>query len=465
MAARLRVVIIGAGPAGLYAADALTFDARHGVQVDLIDRLPTPFGLLRNGVAPDHFKIKSLEKVMQRIIERPAVRFLGNITLGKDVTRGELLDRYDAIIYAYGAPIDRRLHIAGEDLPCSISASDFVAWYNGHPERSVDSSCLVASKVAIIGVGNVALDMARMLLISRDKLRVTDIASRALRHLTIHRPADVYIVGRRSAAQAKFTPKELRELGDLEDVDIVVDPGELAIGDFEARVLAEQPNSALNLETLRTWAQKPLKKAPHRLHFRFLLQPERIEGNSRVEAICLQRMKGDGTGSVCGTGRYIEIGVGAVIRSIGYTGQSLQDIPFDPKSGTVPNLHGRLISQDGAAAHEFVTGWARRGSTGVIGSNRSDATEVAESILATMTPAARSDSRSDLVELVAARGVPFVTAAGWSLIDLMERELGKEQGRPRVKLENATEMLNVCRTTSIEPGPLVRPAAQKEILE
>lgn len=443
MSAILRVVIVGAGPAGLYAADALTFDTKRAVQVDLIDRLPTPFGLLRYGVAPDHFKMKSLEKLMQRIIERPAVRFLGNIAIGQNVTRAELLDRYDAIIYATGAPIDRRLRIEGEELPCSVSAADFVAWYNGHPECSIDFRPIDAPKVAIIGVGNVALDVARLLLKSRESLRVTDIACRALRHLAMHRPADVYIVGRRSAAQARFTPKELRELGELEDVDVIVDPEELVVSDLEAREASEDPNLALNLATLRGWAKRPLQSAPHRLHFRFLLQPERIVGNSRVEALHLQRMQSDGDRGVYGTGRSIELRVGAVIRSIGYTGQLIQDVPYDPKGGTIPSLSGRLIEDGAPAAREFVTGWARRGSTGVIGTNRGDAAEVAELILATMKPTARRGTQPDLPELMAARGVPIVTAAGWALIDSMERELGKEQGRPRVKLESSPDMLRV----------------------
>jgi ferredoxin--NADP+ reductase len=453
-------VIVGAGPAGLYAADALTYQAGPNAEVDVLDRLPTPFGLLRYGVAPDHFKMKSLEKVMQRIIDRPSVRFLGNVALGTDVTRADLLERYDAVIYAYGAPLARRLNIAGEELPGSAAASDFVAWYNGHPECSVDFGGFVASSVAIIGMGNVALDVARILLMQRDKLPVTDIADRALRHLVEHRPTDVYIVGRRGVAQARFTLKELREIGDLEDVAIIVDPDELAVSEIDVHELAGKPDMAPILQTFHGWAKAPRKATPHRLHFRFLLEPERIQGTSRVEAIRLQRMTGDSRGVTRGTGEYVEIRSGAVIRSLGQTGRMLPDIPFDPKTGTVPNVQGRVAGRHGPAAKEFVTGWARRGSTGVIGNTRGDAAELAELIRTTIRSEPEGAAPPDLIELLAARGVQVVTAECWSRIDRRERDMGKELGRPRVKLESVGEMLSAARavdSTTRPPGPRTAP--------
>jgi ferredoxin/flavodoxin---NADP+ reductase len=446
MDARLRVVIVGAGPAGLYAADALTFDVAKSVQVDLLDRLPTPFGLLRHGVAPDHLKIKSLEKVLQRIIDRPAVRFMGNITVGKDVERSELLDRYDAVIYATGAPVDRRLNIGGENLPGSVSASDFVAWYNAYPECSIDIGPLSASRVAVLGAGNVALDVARMLLISRDKLKSTDVAERALRHLRIHKPDDVYVIGRRSAAQAKFTPKELRELGDLEDVDIIVSPEDLLLSDTDSNTVAQQPQLALNMQVLHDWASTPPKNKAHRLHFRFLLQPERIEGEACVRSLRLQTM--DPRDTSLRTGRQIDLDVGAVIRAIGFTGQPFAGIPHDAVSGTIRNVNGRVLSDYDGVDQEFVTGWARRGSTGVIGSNRADATEVAELVLSSAKPIRRDPHQSDLLDLLGKRGVTVVTAERWSLIDLEERKRGTEQGRPRIKLESTREMLDACRVPS-----------------
>jgi ferredoxin--NADP+ reductase len=461
MAAHPRVAIVGAGPAGLYAADALTFDQNNGIRVDVIERLPTPFGLLRNGVAPDHLKIKSLEKLMQRIIERPAVRFFGNVTLGEQIAREELLGLYDAIIYAYGAPTDRRLGIAGEELRGCVSASDIVAWYNGHPECLLNVDTFSASKVAIIGVGNVALDVARILLVSRNRLWNTDIAARALQHLMTYRPTDVYIIGRRSVAQAKFTPKELRELGGLEDVDIIVDAAELAICDSDAQQMADRSELTLVLETLQSWAERPQKNAPHRIHFRFLLEPDRIEGSSQVEAIRLRRMKNDGSGSILATSQYVTLNVGAVIRSIGYRGKPVHGVPFDSKSGAVPNEGGRVITQRDAAAREFVTGWARRGANGVIGSNRGDATEVAESILASLKPAAVFRHHTDLEDVLLARGVEFVTGQRWAQIDSIERALGKERARPRVKLENIGELMKASRMSSGTPSKAERSVGQE----
>jgi ferredoxin--NADP+ reductase len=438
----LKVAVVGAGPAGIYTADALTFDQQRNVRVDILERLPTPFGLLRYGVAPDHFKMKSLEKVLQRVLDRPAIRFFGNVNFGVDIARGDLLELYDAIVYAPGAAGDRRLSIPGEDYAGNLSATEFVAWYNGHPHGTLDPNALDARSVAVIGMGNVAVDVTRMLLKRRDILSVTDIPQDVLGRLCEYRPTDVYLIGRRGVAHAKFTPKELRELGEMEGVDIVVSPDELVLDDVNRRAMDQDPNIGLNVATLHEWAARPLTGSPHRIHLRFLLRPVQILGDGHVRSILLERMALDGNGSVKRTEELLELPVAMILRSVGHRGYPLCGVPFDPMDGIIPNQLGRVVFNGDIAPREFVTGWARRGPRGVLGTNRADALEVAEIILSNIEPSAAPPDRADLSNVLASNGIRPVTLSGWSSINAAEIALGKALGRARVKLNSYVDLLS-----------------------
>jgi ferredoxin--NADP+ reductase len=446
----LHVAVVGSGPAGLYATDALTQGSEPRPRVDVFDRLPTPFGLLRYGVAPDHLKMKSLEAGMQRILARDGVRFFGNVEFGRDVTRAELLASYGAVIYANGAARDRRIGIAGEELAGSVAATDFVAWYNGHPAAVCSGlKALDAGSVAVIGVGNVALDLARILAKPAADFRPTDMPAQALDVLRSSTVRDVYILGRRSAAHAKFTSKELRELGELSGVDIIVDPADVEVGVPGEQLAAADANVAKNLDILRGWAARPAGDAPRRIHICFNTNPTALLGAGRVEAIRLERMLTTAAGSVLGSGSFSELPVQLVLRSVGYRGESLLDVPFDESAGIIPSRGGRVLHEDGTASNrEYVTGWARRGPQGVLGNNKSDAAEVAAAVLA--DSAARIAHRSTVAtaDLLQERGVHHVDLQGWLAIVAAERIHGSRLGRSRVKLSSREELLLASRPAS-----------------
>jgi len=444
----LRVAVVGSGPAGIYTAEALV---RSGaVTVDVLDRLPAPYGLVRYGVAPDHLKIKSIAAALQKVLEGDGVRFLGNIDLGADVDVADLRACYDAVVYAYGASVDRRLGVPGEDLPGSFSATEFVAWYCGHPDSSIDRFTLDASSVAIIGVGNVAIDVARILVKPTDELRSTDLSDHVLGVLERSRVEDVSIIGRRGPAQAKFTTKELRELGEIAGVDVVVRPGELLLDEASEAALAAQPVLRRNLETLREWSERPLTGQPRRLHLRFLLRPVQLVGESAVSGVHLQRTELDGTGQVTDAGTAVAIDAQMVLRSVGYRGSPLPGLPFDERTGVIPNDAGRVLRAGSAAPGEYVVGWIKRGPTGVIGTNKHDAQETVTALLAdaedgrlAQQPGRDADA---LVTLLAARGVTAVSYRGWQAIDAAEMALGQAQGRSRVKIADRAELLAAART-------------------
>ncbi|MCW2614577.1 MAG: FAD-dependent pyridine nucleotide-disulfide oxidoreductase [Frankiales bacterium] len=444
----LRVAVVGAGPAGLYTADALRFQKQVEVLVDVLDRLPTPFGLLRYGVAPDHLKMKSLAVTLQRVLDDPGVRFLGNVVCGADVTLDELRDRYDAVVYAFGAAVDRRLGIPGEDLPGSTSATAFVSWYSGHPDRSGPACSLDHPGVAVVGVGNVAVDVARILAKPVDVLRSTDMPDDVLAALERSVVTDVHVLGRRGPAEARFTHKELRELGELDDVDVVVRPDEIALDARAEAAVASDPVLARNVELLRAWSARPPTGAARRIHLRFGLRPVEVLGPDRVVGLRVERCRVENDGTVRGTGEVEQLDVGAVLRAVGYRGTPIDGVPFDERTGTVPTDGSARVLRDGALSPgEYAVGWIMRGPTGVLGTNRADGQDAADALLADAASlrGSRAGADDDLLELLESRGVQVVSTNGWSAIDAAEVLLGGEQGRPRTKIADRDGLLAASR--------------------
>ncbi|MEA3183274.1 MAG: ferredoxin/flavodoxin---NADP+ reductase [Gammaproteobacteria bacterium] len=427
------VAIIGAGPAGLYAAEAL-IQSNRIAGVDLIDELPAPFGLLRYGVAPDHLKMKSLETVLQRIVDRPGVRFFGNVRFGRDISRRELLSLYDFVVYAHGAAHDRPLNIEGENLPGSVASRDFVAWYNGHPHGRFEMDAQRIQRVAVIGAGNVALDVARVLAKPAEFFIATDVSDRVLDFLRSSQVRDIHILGRGSAAQARFTTKELRELGNIDGVEVRINPRDLILDEQQQSLAAADANVARNLEVMREWAARSPGNGPRRIHFRFNSSPIAIVGAERVEAVRIKHSRGaDPT---------FDLAVDAVFRCVGYFGAALCDVPFDAVTGTIPNDNGRVTQR------EYVTGWARRGPRGVLGTNKSDAAEVAAALLAEAALRGEYKHPADLASMLRSKNVEAVTARGWAAICAAERALGARSARTRVKLCTYAELLEASRSSA-----------------
>jgi ferredoxin/flavodoxin---NADP+ reductase len=450
----LRVAIIGAGPSGFYALEHL-LKKQPGVRIDLFDRLPTPYGLVRGGVAPDHQKIKSVSKVYDRLAAQPGVRFLGNVLLGRDVTRDELLGHYHAVIYATGAQTDRALGIPGEHLEGSHAATEFVGWYNGHPDFRDHQFDLDQAAAAVIGMGNVAVDVVRILARTEAELVGTDIADYALEALAKSRVTTIYMLGRRGPVQAAFTNPEVKELGEMEVADIVVRPDELELDPTSAAVLAsgEDRTPERNIQTLRTFASRPLDGKARQIRVRFLVSPVELIGDGRVKAIRVvkNRLVAGSKGDIRAepTGETEDIPVGLVFRSVGYLGVALPGVPFDQKRGVVPNSLGRVTGPDGAAVSgEYVVGWIKRGPSGVIGTNKPDSVETVDALLedvvaGRLTEPAGADCGIDPV--LAGRGVQVVTWADWQRLDARERELGQKAGRPRIKLCRIPDMLDAIK--------------------
>lgn len=446
-AAPLRVAVIGSGPAGLYTAEALTKKADGPIAVDVFDRLPTPYGLVRYGVAPDHTSIKSIATYLQRVLEGPGVRFFGCVEYGEDLSRADLHRCYDAVVYATGAMTDRRMGIPGEDLPGSVAATDFVNWYCGHPDVAERRYTLDAEQVAVIGVGNVAVDVVRILAKTAAELAATDVPAAVLEALDRSRVRDVHMVGRRGPAQAKFTPKELRELGELDNAEVIVDPSEAALDESSAALAEKQRQVRTNVEVLQGWARRGRTGKPRRIHVRFWLRPVEILGDGRVEAIRLERTRLLPDGRVSGTGEHEELPVGLVLRSVGYQSVPLPEVPFDERSFTVPNDAGRVVDADGKVVPgEYVAGWLKRGPTGVIGTNKSDAAETVRSLLADV-PAVREahgEPRDDVEDVLADRGLSVVSYDDWLAIETEEGKLGRSLGRNRVKIVGWENLLAAC---------------------
>ena len=430
----LRVAVVGAGPAGLYATDYLTFDGDGSVQVDLVERLPVPFGLLRYGVAPDHLNIKAAGRTLMEVLERPGVRLFANVEIGRDVTAEELRRRYDAVVYALGASDDRRIGIPGEDLPGSISATSFVNWYNGHPEAD-QPDLAGATAVAVVGVGNVALDVARILLRDPEELSPTDVPQHVLDGLRSSPVTDVHLLGRRGPQHAKFTTKELRELGELAGVGVVIDDGQLPAEPPEGAT----PTALKNLAVLTKWAAREPSTARRRLHLHFGARPVEVLGEDRVTGIRLERTSPEGAG----TGETWELPVQAILRSVGYRSAGLPGVPFDASSCTIPTEDSRVVREGKAGPGEYVVGWIKRGPTGILGTNRADAQDAVDSLQADMPGmlADRPEDPGGIASLLDERGVRYVGVAGWQAVLAVEEEHGVPQGRGRVKIKDWEALL------------------------
>jgi ferredoxin/flavodoxin---NADP+ reductase len=457
----LQVAVVGSGPAGIYTAEALIkqaakLDPPATVQVDVLDRLPTPYGLVRYGVAPDHPSIRSIADYLRNVLEHSSVRFLGGVHLGDDVTREDLLASYDAVVYATGAMRDRRMGIPGEDLPGSYAATDFVNWYCGHPDSDAGAFTLDAESVAVVGVGNVAVDVARILVRDPAELRRTDIPQSVLEALMASKVREVHMIGRRGPAQAKFTTKELRELGELSGVDIVIHPDELDLDRFDptgqSAQLAESDRRVRgNLGVIQDWARREPVGAERRLTVRFWLRPVEIDGTERLSGLTVERTRLDEQGKFTGTGEFETIGAQMVFRSVGYQSVPLPGVPFDERSYTVPNADGRVLGPDGAPLPgEYVAGWLKRGPTGVVGTNKSDAAGTVRSLLADLATGgggpARRQSRDEFVAQLAQRGVRPVSYADWLRVEQAEAELASSLGRgERVKIGDRVAIEALCR--------------------
>ena len=425
----LRVAVVGSGPAGFYAAGAL-LSADFPVEVDMFERLPTPWGLVRLGVAPDHPKLKTVSKAFERIAERPGFRFLGNVEVGRDISHEDLVRFYDAVVYAVGAQTDRRLGIPGEDLPGSWAATEFVAWYNGHPDYQELDFDLNVERAVVIGVGNVALDVARMLALTPEELGPTDTADAAIAAICGASIREIVVVGRRGPAQAAFTTPELAELGELAGADVIVDPADLVGAE------PTDTNSERNLEVLREFAAREPSGKPKRVVLKFFASPVAILGENRVESIELVRNVLDEDNRAIPTDERETLSCELVFRSVGYRGVALPGVPFDERSGVIPNEGGRV------APGVYAAGWIKRGPTGVIGTNKKDATETVELLLDDLRDAPRKGtSAEDVDALLDGRGVRRVVYAGWLAIDEVERSAGEPLGRPRVKLCTWDELL------------------------
>jgi ferredoxin--NADP+ reductase len=436
----LRVAVVGSGPAGIYAAAALT--AHEDAAVDVIDRLPTPFGLVRYGVAPDHEKMKSVAVALRKVMEHERVRFLGNIELGADISVADLHRHYDAIVVANGAAVDRRLGIGGEDLPGSFSATEFVSWYSGHPDSALDKFTLTAGTVIVIGVGNVAIDVARVLLKTAGELRTTDIPDHVLAVLSHSQVRDVMIVGRRGPAYAKFTTKELRELGELASADVIVQPAELVLDEAGEAELASNPVARRNLEVLRAWSERAPQGRPRRLHLRFGLRPAAICGDACVTGMQFAH----------GTGQSVHVPGDMVLRSVGYRGVPIPGLPFDDERGIVPNAAGRVLRDGAVVPGEYVAGWIKRGPSGIIGTNKHDAAETVRCLLedAPALPRRQVRDPDEIVDVLHQRGVRAVSWEGWEAIEALEIAAGKRRGAKQVKVADRELLLAAALA---QPGP------------
>ncbi len=511
----LNVAVVGSGPAGLYTAEALVKQAAAvgtSVRVDVLDRLPTPYGLVRYGVAPDHKSIKSIAQYLRKVLESPDVQFVGGVHLGNDVTRDDLLSAYDAVVYATGAMRDRRLGIDGEDLPGSYAATDFVNWYCGHPDVDPGAFVIDAESVAVIGVGNVAVDVARILARDPAELHGTDVPQPVLEALQASKVREVHMIGRRGPAHAKFTTKELRELGELSGVDVVVHADEADLNSFdlpgEGAALVESDRRVRgNMVAISGWASGAGSgsagsgsagsgsagsgsagsgSGSRKLTLRFWLRPVNILGTERVSGITLERTRIDATGAFGGTGQYETLEAQLVLRSVGYQSVPLPGVPFDARACVVPNASGRVLGPDGEPLPgEYVAGWLKRGPTGVIGTNKSDAAETVRCLLEDLVPGAGTAAvpragllkypgqgatggwspaggkagdadasavdgggaeESPLTAVLAGRGVRPVSYAEWLRIEAAEAELAKELGRgERVKLPGRDAIWSACR--------------------
>ncbi|WP_424215080.1 FAD-dependent oxidoreductase [Streptomyces sp. BI20] len=448
MSRPLRVAIVGAGPAGIYAADALLKSetaAEPGVSIDIFERMPAPFGLIRYGVAPDHPRIKGIVKALHQVLDKPQVRLFGNVDYPKDIDLDELRSLYDAVIFSTGATADRELSIPGIDLDGSYGAADFVSWYDGHPDVP-RTWPLTARKVAVLGVGNVALDVARILAKTADELLPTEIPANVYDGLKANEAVEIHVFGRRGPAQAKFSPMELRELDHSPTIEVIVDPEDI---DYDAGSITDRrANKQVDMvaKTLENWAIRDVGDRPHKLFLHFFESPTEILGeDGSVVGLRTERTRLDGTGNVEGTGEFRDWEVESVYRAVGYLSDELAKLPWDVTTGTVPDEAGRVISGGEHLTSAYVTGWIRRGPIGLIGHTKGDANETVASLLADHAagrlPAPATPEPEATEAHLAARGVRYTTWEGWYRLDAAEKELGAAQARDRVKIVEREDML------------------------
>ncbi|MHB1234240.1 MAG: FAD-dependent oxidoreductase [Microbacteriaceae bacterium] len=452
---KLRLAVIGGGPAGIYAADILLkSEKKFEVSIDLFERLPAPYGLVRYGVAPDHPRIKGIISTLRDVIDRGDIRLFGNVEYGTDLTLDDLRRHYNAVIFATGAVRDSDLAIPGIELPGSFGAADFVSWYDGHPDVP-RTWPLDHRQVAVIGNGNVALDVARILAKPADDLLATEIPDNVYRTLKASPVTDVHIFGRRGPAQVKFTPLELRELGELNDVDMVVYDEDFELD--EASKLAIETNKQILVlsRILSGWRGRSTGAASRRLHLHFYANPVALTGTDAVEGIRYERTRPDGAGGVIGMGEFRELPVQAVYRAVGYFGSSLPGIPFDEKRGIIPNRQGQVLDDADEQLHGvYVTGWIKRGPVGLIGSTKSDAMETVKHIIhdqASWWSPSHPEPEA-VVELLHDRGVEFTDLSGWHNLDQHELALGSAVGRPRIKVVPREEMVRISRASGSATG-------------
>lgn len=454
----LRVAIIGSGPSGFYTVSNLLKQSDLVVEMDMFDRLPTPYGLVRAGVAPDHQKDKSVTRAYEKSAANPGFRFFGNVEYGTHIHLEDLKQHYHQVMFTTGSPFDRNLGVTGEDLAGSHSATEFVAWYNGHPDFADRQFDLSQENVVVVGIGNVAMDVARILCKTVDELKVTDIADHALEALSQSKVKNVYILGRRGPAQAAFTPPEIKEMGEFAEADVNILPGEAVIDEHSQNQMdADNDKNVLkNVETIQSYAARPNAGKPRQLHIRFLVSPtELIEEAGAVSALKLVQndllMDDRGQLKPVATDREEVIPTGLVFRSVGYRGQPLPDVPFNESWGTIANEGGRAVDASGQQVVGLYTaGWIKRGPSGVIGTNKTCAQETVglmmEDLQAGRLFEPADPGADSALELIRSRQPDFVSFADWKKIDEAEVSEGARQSRPRVKMTQVTDMLDVARS-------------------
>lgn len=450
-----RIAIVGAGPAGFYTVEALLKQSSLVCTIDIFNRFPTPFGLVREGVAPDHQSIKAVTRVYDKLADNPKVRYFGNVTFSVDLHHDDLARHYDQIVYAVGAQTDRKMGIPGEDLAGSLPATVFVGWYNGHPDYQHLQFDLSHERVIVVGNGNVAMDVTRILVTDPGELAKTDITDQAIEVLRRSQVREVVMLGRRGPAQAAFTNVEVKEFGELHGVDVIVDPANLELDAASAASLADNKIATKNLEVLRGYAARPLTDAPRRIEMRFLRSPVEIFGSDgRVAAVKIEKnmLVPDGRGGLKaqGTGVYETLDAGMILRSVGYQGVPLPGVPFNGKTNTIANVGGRVVGPDGTPLPgEYCVGWIKRGPSGVIGTNKPDAVGTVAAMLEDLAklpgvPDAHRDPGL-IVALLKERKSNYVTYQEWKTLDAYEVSRGTAQGRPRVKCTSVDEMMEVIR--------------------
>jgi ferredoxin--NADP+ reductase len=462
----LRIAIVGSGPSGFYAAEHLQKQTDLTVEIDMFDRLPTPYGLVRGGVAPDHQKIKSVTKVYDKIATKPNFRFYGNVEFGTDISIDDLQAHYHAVIFAVGAQTDKPLDIPGEDLPGSHAATEFVAWYNAHPDYRDREFDLSVENAVVIGVGNVAMDVVRILARTVDELRETDIADYALEELAHSKVKNIYILGRRGAAQAAFTNPEIKELGEMVDADIIIAPEEVALDPVSKAFIesGEDRTATRNVEIMTEYSQRPPAGKSRRIIVRFLTSPVEIIGTDRVEAIKV--VKNELVGTEPGnlrpraTEQYETIPAGLVFRSVGYRGVPLPGVPFYDRWGTIPNDKGRVLTQQEGGTPvvgNYVVGWIKRGPSGVIGTNKPDSVETVNMLLEDVKAgklfAPTAPSQEAIDSLLRERGVRYVNFTDWLVLDHLEQQRGAAVNRPRIKFSRIQDMLDALELARPQAMP------------